>query len=299
LNDAIEAIRRGAWDYVTKPIEDMGELALVIKRVLEKAHLRRERDRYRRELEELNRSLEAEVARQIHKLAQTNAELERFIYVSSHDLQEPLRMVTSYLQLLQRNYQGKLDAEADEFIAFAVDGAIRMRDMIMALLAYSRVNTRGRAFASVKAETSLAQALDRLQVVIQQKGAIVTCDSLPTVMADEVQLGQAFEYLLDNALKFCREDPPRIHVSAEQQDSEWVFSIRDNGIGVPMQYADRVFEIFQRLHTRSEYPGVGAGLAVCKKIVERHRGRMWFESQVDQGTTFYFSILMAEGHDPN
>ncbi len=294
LQDAVEAIRRGAWDYVTKPIRDMKELALVIERVLEKAHLRAERDQYRRELEALNRSLEAEVARQTKKLAQANAELERFIYVSSHDLQEPLRMVTSFLQLLQKKYRGNLDAEADEFITFATDGAMRMRDMIRGLLAYSRVNTRGKPFAETDSKKSLDYALRSLRPKIEETDAVVTHDPLPTVMVDGVQLGQAFEYLIDNALTFCDREPARIHVSAERQGQAWCFSVSDNGIGIDTQDAEQIFDIFQRLHTQAEYPGVGAGLAICKKIVERHGGRIWVESSVDQGATFYFTIPAEE-----
>jgi signal transduction histidine kinase len=224
------------------------------------------------------------------EFSRSNAELEQFAYVASHDLQEPLRMVTAYMQLLAQHSQAQLDAQAQEYMGYAVEGAERMRTLIDDLLAYSRVGTRGKPLNPTDSATLLHQALQNLQVQVTETGAVVTSDSLPTVCVDQSQLGMLWQNLLSNAIKFHGPEPPHIHVSARQQGDEWVFSVRDNGIGLDPTQAERIFVVFQRLHTRQEYPGTGIGLAICKKIVERHGGRIWVESAPEQGATFYFTL---------
>jgi PAS domain S-box-containing protein len=232
-------------------------------------------------------------------LERSNKELEQFAYVASHDLQEPLRMVSSYTQLLARRYQDQLDQDAHEFISYAVNGAERMQRLIEDLLAYSRVGTRGKAFETTDSQRALDQALANLQTAIEDTGAVVTHDHLPTVIADESQLTQVFQNLVSNALKFHSQAPPRVHVAAAAGDDECVFSISDNGIGIDPEYHERIFVIFQRLNAGDEYPGTGIGLALCKHIVERHGGRIWVESQAGQGSTFYFTIpaRKVENHE--
>lgn len=249
-------------------------------------------DRERRGLVEARQALERSVA----ELARSNAELQQFAFVASHDLQEPLRMVASYTQLLAKRYKGKLDADADEFIGYAVDGANRMRQLIQDLLAYSRVNAEEESFEPTSVEAIVDAALRNVQGAIEESQAMVTRDPLSTVRGNEKQLLQLFQNLLSNALKFRGEQSPCVHVSAKRHDHEWLFSVRDNGIGIDPQYADRIFIVFQRLHTIAEYPGTGIGLAICKKIVERHGGRMWVESQLGKGATFYFTIPIERNH---
>ena len=224
------------------------------------------------------------------ELARSNKELEQFAYVASHDLQEPLRMVTSYVQLLARRYKGKLDSDADDFIGFAVDGAVRMWKLINDLLTYSRVGIRGKESESTDSETVLNQSFNDLKVAIEENGAVVTHDPLPTVMVDRSQLGQLFQNLVGNAIKFRGNEPPRVAISASRNGNGWTFSVRDNGVGIAPEYSERIFIIFQRLHSRQKYAGTGIGLAICKKIVERHGGRIWVESEVGKGATFYFTL---------
>lgn len=236
------------------------------------------------------RRAEAKLKETLVELKCSNVELEQFAYAASHDLQEPLRMVASYVQLLERRYKGKLDVDADDFIVYAVDGATRMQTLINDLLTYSRVGTRGKPFEPTNCSAIIDQTLANLEMAIEKSGSVVTQDVLPTVMADASQLVQLFQNLIGNAIKFRGEEPPRVHVSAKQKENEWVFSVQDNGMGIDSQYAERIFQVFQRLHTRAEYPGTGIGLAVCRRIVERHGGRIWVESEPGKGSTFYFTM---------
>jgi PAS domain S-box-containing protein len=223
-------------------------------------------------------------------LERSNKELEQFAYVASHDLQEPLRMVSSYTQLLARRYQDQLDQDAQEFIGYAVDGAERMQRLIQDLLAFSRVATRGKPFAETDCEQVLEDTLANLRTAMDEAKATVTNDPLPTVIADASQLSQVFQNLVSNALKFHGQAPPAVHIGAQRRGAEWVFSVRDNGIGIDPQYHERIFVIFQTLHPRDQYPGTGIGLALCKRIVERHGGSIWVQSALGEGATFYFTI---------
>jgi two-component system, chemotaxis family, sensor kinase Cph1 len=243
-------------------------------------------------VEDISPRKQAEEALQsaLRDLRRSNTELEQFAYIASHDLQEPLHLVASYTQLLARRYQGKLDSDADDFIAFAVDGVHRMQHLINDLLAYSRVGTQGKPYQPVDTAAALERAVIIQGVSIRESGAVVTHDELPTVQADEWQLVRLFQNLVGNAIKFHGTEPPKVHVSARRAESEWVFAVRDNGIGIAPENFESIFVIFQRLHSRSEYPGTGIGLAICKKIVERQGGRIWVESQPGQGATFYFTF---------
>lgn len=238
-----------------------------------------ERRKAKEKLEQLN-----------EKLLHSNRDLEQFAYVASHDLQEPLRAVNSYAQLLAQKYEGHLDAKADKYLGYIMEGATRMQQLINDLLEFSRVGTHGKNLQRTDTEVILSQVLADLKVAIAESQAVVTHDPLPTVMGDEIQLIQLFQNLIGNAIKFCQDKPPLVHISAQQKQQEWVFEVRDNGIGMESEFFERIFTIFQRLHSRTEYPGTGIGLAVCKKIVERHGGQIWVESTLGVGTTFYFSI---------
>jgi len=233
---------------------------------------------------------------QVLELNRSNEELGQFAYVASHDLQEPLRMVASFTELLARRYKGKLDSDADEFIGFAVDGARRMQRLIQDLLAYSRVATKGNDLVHTSSEEALRRALMNLRAAIEEGGALVTHDPLPTVMADERQLIQVFQNLIGNAIKYQNPGVPRMHISAARNaDKKWTFSVKDNGLGIDPQYFEKIFVIFQRLHKRDEFSGTGIGLAICKRIVERHGGTISVESQLGHGSTFSFALAGSEG----
>ena len=233
---------------------------------------------------------EEELAQKARDLERSNADLEQFAYVASHDLQEPLRMVANFTQLLADRYRDKLGQDGVEFIGYAVDGAKRMQRLIQDLLSYSRVGTRAKDFESTDANERLGEAVANLQAAIEESGAVVTHEELPAVTADPAQLAQVFQNLLSNAIKFHGAGAPRVHISARREAAQWVFAVQDNGIGIAPEFAQRIFVIFQRLHSRGEYPGTGIGLALCKKIVERHGGRIWVESEPGHGAIFFFTI---------
>ncbi len=238
---------------------------------------------------------EANLLQKVAELNRSNEELGQFAYMASHDLQEPLRMVASYTQLLSRRYKGKLDSDADEFIAFAVDGASRMQRLIQDLLAYSRVGTEGSNLLDISSEDALQQALINLRSAIEESGALVTHERLPTVLADETQLSQLFQNLVGNAIKYQGSGVPKVHIAAAMNGgSKWTFSVQDNGLGIEPQYFERIFGMFQRLHKREAFAGTGIGLAICKKIVEQHGGSISVESQPGQGSTFRFALARSE-----
>jgi PAS domain S-box-containing protein len=239
---------------------------------------------------------EQHLVKTILELKRSNDELQQFAYVASHDLQEPLRMVASYTQLLAKRYKGRLDSEADEFIAYAVDGSNRMQGLIQDLLAYSRSGTNGKALREVSSEKALKDALSNLRATIQESGALVTYDSLPAITSDDTQLVQVFQNLVGNAIKYRSAEVPQVHVSATKNGGkDWIFSVRDNGLGIDPQYFERIFVLFQRLHGREQFKGTGIGLTICKKIVERLGGRIWVESQPGAGSNFYFSLPERDG----
>jgi signal transduction histidine kinase len=290
---AVECIKRGATDYVLK--DGLVRLPEAIRRALEEKHLRQERKR-----------AEEDLASKAAELARSNADLEQFAYVASHDLQEPLRMVAAYTQLLSERYQGKLDADADKFIGYAREGALRMQVLIQDLLAFSRVGRKEQSCCSVDCNAVMRDVLQILEASIKESGATVNYESLPEVWADNTQMVQLFQNLIGNAIKFRGTEPPVISVQAgaqpetpaesktetktEAKDHEWLFSVSDNGIGIAPEDVGKIFAVFQRLHSRTEYPGTGIGLAICKKIVERYGGRIWVESQAGGGTTFKFTM---------
>jgi PAS domain S-box-containing protein len=225
------------------------------------------------------------------KLSQSNKELEQFAYVASHDLQEPLRMVASYIQLLQRRYKGNLTAEADEFINYAVDGVVRMKTLINDLLVYSRVNTKESPLEDVDLNKLVEQNRKNLAAAIEETGAEINAENLPTVRANQLQMNQLFQNLISNAIKFRKPDTkPVVNITAKHEGDEWLFTVSDNGIGIDKEFSDKIFVIFQRLHNSSEYPGTGIGLAICKRIVEKLGGHLWVESEPGMGSTFTFTI---------
>ncbi len=227
---------------------------------------------------------------QSKELERSNLDLEQFAYIASHDLQEPLRNVATCLQMLERDYKNKLDPNADQYIQYAVESAVQMKALILDLLAYSRVATRGKPPEKTDCEQIFERALKNLSCAITETGAVITHDALPTISADDTQLLQVFQNLIQNAIKFRKDEPPQIHVSALKSKKEWIFFVKDNGIGIESHQLDRIFQIFHRLHKRSDYNGTGIGLAIAKKVVERHGGRIWAESELGSGTTFHFTI---------
>jgi light-regulated signal transduction histidine kinase (bacteriophytochrome) len=258
----------------------------VTERKLAEEELKKHRDH----LEELVKERTKELVTVVTDLKRSNEELEQFAYVASHDLQEPLRMVSSFTQLIERRYKDKLDKDANDFINFAVDGANRMQRLINDLLDYSRVTTRGKMFVRLDVASIVGQVFANLQQRIEESHAIITQDDLPVIEADESQMLRLFQNLIDNALKFRKDAPPCVHISAHKEEGFHVFTVSDNGIGIDLQYADRIFLVFQRLNTSREYPGTGIGLAICKRIVERHGGKIWIESEVGKGSKFVFTI---------
>ena len=240
---------------------------------------------------------EADLRHKVEELNRSNEELRQFVYIGSHDLQEPLRMVASYTQLLAKRYKGMLDADADEFIAYAVDGVVRMQQLIQALLGYSRIGLKTAELAAIPCEVALQTALASLRADVDARGALVTFDPLPVVMADETQLVELFQQLLGNAIKYGRAAIPKVHIHASGRDADmWMFSVKDNGLGIDPQHCERIFGIFQRLHTREKFAGTGMGLAICRKIVEQHGGMIWVESRPGEGSSFCFTLKAVPAH---
>ncbi|MFH1440473.1 MAG: ATP-binding protein [Candidatus Omnitrophota bacterium] len=285
-----------------KPVEELHNMALKIKEgdfsqrvyLNTKDELQELGDTFNSMIDSIKQKQE-ELEKYALDLERSNKDLEQFAYVASHDLREPLRMITSYLQLIEKNYKGRLGKDADEFIGYATDGAINIRNLIDDLLIYSRVGTHIEKFKQVDCEEVLNQAVINLKLVIEENSALISHDQLPIVMADHTQLVQLFQNLIDNAIKFRGKEAPRIHISCQGDNSNWVFSVKDNGIGIEPMYFIRIFQIFQRLHPRREYQGTGIGLAVCKRIVERHNGKIWVESEPRKGSNFFFTIPLKEG----
>jgi signal transduction histidine kinase len=274
---AVECLKQGATDYVLK--DNLTRLSLCVRRALEETRLKQERKRAQDEL-----------ANKVDELARSNRDLEQFAYVSSHDLQEPLRMVAAYTQLLADRYRGKLDENADKYIGYAVEGALRMQALIEDLLSFSRVGRNGIEHKETDCNAAIDAALRNLAAAVQESGVIVTRGPLPPLHADHFQLVQLFQNLIGNAIKFRKHRPPMIKISAQRIDDKWQLSIEDNGIGIAADHKEQIFVIFQRLHTREEYSGNGVGLAICKKIVEQHSGRIWVESEPGGGATFQFTL---------
>jgi signal transduction histidine kinase len=277
---AVECVKQGVTDYVLK--DHLARLSTSVRRALDESRLREERARAQRQL-----------AEKVEELARSNCDLEQFAYVASHDLQEPLRMVAAYTQLLAERYRGKLDKDADRYIGYAVEGATRMQALLEDLLAFSRVGRNGFAPKSIDAGVAVDEALKNLAIAVKENAVTITRNDLPTVVADRVHLVQLFQNLIGNAIKFRGQQPPRITICAEKQGEEWAFSVSDNGIGIAPEHRDFIFRMFQRLHTRAEYPGNGVGLAICKKIVEQHGGRIWVESELGRGSNFRFTFPAA------
>lgn len=274
---AVECIKQGAADYVLK--DHLLRLPECVRRALREKHLREE-----------NRRAQEELAR-------SNRDLEQFAYVASHDLQEPLRMVAAYTQLLGERYKGKLDENADKYIHYAVDGATRMQTLVKDLLAFSRLGRKGMHFQLTDCAVIVDLAVKNLHAAIEESGARVECSHLPALVADASLLGHVFQNVIGNAIKFRGSEPLVVRITAESTLQETIVSIADNGIGIAPEHCELIFEIFKRLHTRAEYPGSGIGLAICKKVVEQHGGRIWVESEPGHGCTFRFSLPDQNAED--
>jgi light-regulated signal transduction histidine kinase (bacteriophytochrome) len=246
-------------------------------------------DKLKMNLEEIKQTQE-ELKRKSQELAHSNVELEQFAHVVAHDLKNPLLGIEAYVYRLRKHYQGKLDAVAEKNMAYILDGITRMRELIEDLLEYAKLGKKAKGFESSNCNDTLKQALANLRVAIEESGALVTHDKLPMVMVDETQLMQLFQNLIGNAIKYRREEPIRIHISAEKKESEWLFSVCDNGLGIDPKEAENIFEIFHRSKRDSDHPGTGIGLAICKRIIELHNGRIWVESDLGKGSTFLFTI---------
>jgi len=277
---AVECIKRGATDYVLK--DGLARLPEAIRRALLEKHALR-----------LRQQAEEALARKAEELSRSNADLEQFAYIASHDLQEPLRMVAAYTQLISERYRGRLDEDADKFIGYACEGALRMQTLIQDLLAFSRVGRAGASAGLVECDAAMADVLLALGPALRESSAVIKCADLPTVWANRSQITQVFQKLIGNAIKFRGDKPPRISVSAEKAGGDWLFSVSDNSIGIAPENTEIIFVVFQRLHTRTEYSGNGIGLAICKKIVELNGGKIWVESTPGQGSTFKFTLPCA------
>lgn len=282
---AVECIKQGITDYVLK--DSLARLPEAIRRALQEKHERG-----------LRKQAEKDLAKKVEELARSNADLEQFAYVASHDLQEPLRMVAAYTQLLAERYKGRLDENADKFIGYACEGATRMQVLIQDLLAFSRVGRKEGQCARVDCNGVMAEVLQTLTTTIHESGAAVTYNDLPMVWADRTHMMQVLQNLIGNAIKFRGEKAPVISVQTEKQDENWLFTVRDNGIGIAPEFAENIFVVFQRLHARSEYPGNGIGLAICKKIVQRYGGKIWVESQPGCGAAFRFTLPAGDAEKP-
>jgi light-regulated signal transduction histidine kinase (bacteriophytochrome) len=274
---AVECNKQGVTDYVLK--DSLARLSVALRGALKDKDVRTERKR-----------AQTSLAQKVEELARSNADLEQFAYVASHDLQEPLRMVSAYTQLLAERYRGKLDDQADKYIHYAIDGAARMQSLIEDLLAFSRVGRQENALAITDCNRLVESAMENLRAAILESGAVVTFGTLPRLMANASQLLQVFQNLIGNAIKFHGSQSPVIEISACKQAAEWVFSVADNGLGISAEHAEKVFIIFNRLHTRTEYPGNGIGLSICKKIVERHGGKILARPHAGGGTIFTFTM---------
>jgi signal transduction histidine kinase len=281
---AVECVKQGATDYVLK--DHLSRLTLTVRRALEEMRLREER-----------KLVQEELAHKMEELARSNRDLEQFAYVASHDLQEPLRMVAAYTQLLAERYRGKLDDEADKYMGYAVEGALRMQALVHDLLMFSRVGRNGIVRKNLDSNQAVREALQNLAVSLQEAGGVAKQETLPVVHSDSTQLLQLFQNLIGNAIKFRGKEPLVVTVSAQRKDKEWEFAVADNGIGIAAEHKDVIFSIFQRLHTRAEYPGNGVGLAICKKIVEQHGGRIWVDSEPGKGSTFRFTLPAVPADD--